>query len=222
VKNEIAVRIKNKRGIMNTKRIIGGFAVFCMIMASGLTHAQLVQPQQGQAQDQPAAQGANQEYTKILANLQELRTRSQQLQGQLSKIEQAAKQKKPELATMQNDLTVLHQKKLKEVGYPDEEQIQKLRNIQQQLQTPGGIDDQERQQLTQRFNAEIARMQKSQETVRRDPEIREESRKYEQARMKAMTEVDGETPELQRQLSRKQQEFEQWQQKMQQQSQSGR
>lgn len=128
-----------------------------------------------------------------------------------------AEQQNADLAAMNEQLIDLYQRKLQKYGYPGDEAVQELQAIQQRLQVDADMDAQERQQLSQQFNAGVTQLQQAQEQAQNDPDVQNATRAYEAKRMQAMTEVNPEAASLQSDLESVHQELIQKQEQLQQQ-----
>ncbi len=153
------------------------------------------------------------------ARLQELQQGAQQLEARLNDISRRAEEENPELQARQEALEENYYAKLQEHGYPDEERLDELRAMQTALQDPDALEPDARDQLTREFQAEVTRMQEAQMHAQQDPEITAGIQALEDARMKAMSEIDAEARDLQERLENKIEQLQQIQQEMMQQQQ---
>lgn len=192
--------------------MMGIMAGSCVV-AAGPASAQM-QPQAAQPQQSEAASRRIQ----LLDEINTVQERASELQQQIDTIARQAQEQNPEMQQLHADLMALYEKKLAEYGYPSEAEIQKLRDMQQRLQTPeaGEMDEAERQQLTQQFNAEVAKLQQSQESALMDAAVQAAQQAFEQARSKAMSEVNPEAQTLEREFQTVQNKLEQLRQQLQQ------
>jgi hypothetical protein len=168
----------------------------------------------------PAAPAPSPETTDLQAELvtqiRELEARGQDVQTQLQQIAQQAMQANPELQQQQQHLQELYNEKLREYGYPSDERIVELQQMQNQLQQGGeAMTDAERQALTETFQAEVQSMQMAQMQAEQDAEVQQALRAQQSAEETAMTEVDANTPQLQQELERIAAELEELQARMQ-------
>ena len=192
--------------------MMGIMAGSCVV-AAGPASAQM-QPQAAQPQQSEAASRRIQ----LLDEINTVQERASELQQQIDTIARQAQEQNPEMQQLHADLMALYEKKLAEYGYPSEAEIQKLRDMQQRLQTPeaGEMDEAERQQLTQQFNAEVAKLQQAQESALMDTAVQAAQQAFEQARSKAMSEVNPEAQALEREFQTVQNKLEQLRQQLQQ------
>jgi hypothetical protein len=176
----------------NTLLMMGVIAGGCMA-ATGSAWAQ-GQPQA--AQTQPA-EDADQR-AQVLAEMNKVQERAGEIQRRLNDIAQQVQEQNPDLQKQYAELMDIYQNKLDEYGYPSEEEMQKLQVMQQRLQAPeaGNMDDAERQRLTQEFNTEATKLQEAQEKAQDDPEVVAAQEAFEEARLKAMSEIDPQAPDL--------------------------
>jgi chromosome segregation ATPase len=178
--------------------VIMGIMVASCVVATGQAWAQMQQqaaePQQSEAEA---------ERTQLLEEMNTVQERARVLQQRINTIAQQAEEANPDLQTMHADLMGVYQKKLAEYGYPSEAELQQLREMQQSLQAPGAgeMDEGERQQLTQQFNAGVAKLQQAQDEAQRDTEVQAAQQAFEQARSKAMSEIDSEAQALEREFA---------------------
>lgn len=194
------------------KAMIGTLAAGFVVgfgMPAYSQQAQPAQPAQQEQKDNPAAK------------LQELRQRSQTIQQKLEEIARKANEKNPDIEKTQLRLQELYQGKLDEHGYPSDEELQGLREMQQRLQTADDLDAEERQQLTQEFNEKIGVMREAEQKARGDEEVQKALEKLEKMRSEAMNEVDESAEDLQQELQELQTEIQKLQQEQFQQQQQG-
>ncbi len=169
--------------------IIMGIMVVSCVVATGPVWAQM---QPSDAQPQADQSGADARRTQLLDEINKVQERASALQQRINAVAQQAQEQSPEIQKLNADLMDIYQKKLAEYGFPNEAEMNKLREMQQRLQDPGesGMDEAERQQVTQQFNAEVAKLQQAQEKAQRDAAVLEAQQAFEQARSKAMSEID--------------------------------
>jgi chromosome segregation ATPase len=174
---------------MNKNITAIGIMVVSCVVATGPTWAQM-QPSGAQPQGKQSA--ADVQRTKITEQMQEVQKRASALQQRINTVAQKAQQQNPELQKLHAELMDIYKKKLAECGYPSDAEMQKLREMQERLQNPGAseMDEAERQQLTQQFNAEVAKMQEAQEKAQRDAAVLTAQQAFEEVRSKAMREID--------------------------------
>jgi hypothetical protein len=185
---------------------IAVMAVFIFAGASA-AEAQTPQPRPQQAQPQQ----------KVLNELSAFQERSRKVQEELTAIAQKAVKANPQLMDMHKELMAVYERKLTEYGYPSEEEIQALREMQQKMQTAGegGVDEAERQRLTDQFNASVAKLQKAQQKAQSDPKVQAAQKKFNQARLDAMQKVNPKTMELQKEQADLQSKIEKLRQSLQ-------
>ncbi len=167
----------------------------------------------GQDQAQPQQQGQPQG-NEVLAKLRELREQSNKVQSQLTAIEQKAKEKNPELTKMQNQLGEIYRDKLNEHGYPDEKQLEKLRNMQTQLQTADDMEETERDRLTQEFRKGVMALQQARDQAQQDPEVIKAAEEFDQEKQKTMLEVDKNAATLLQRMEKLQKEIQKLEQQV--------
>ena len=181
-------------------------------------HDQAAPPpvQQGDAAPAPRVETENPQ-AQMIAQIRELEQRGQEIQTQLQQIAQQAMQANPELQEQQQALQELYNEKLEEHGYPSDERIVELQQMQNQLQQGAGeLTDAERQELTQNFQAEVQAMQAAQMQAEQDAEVQQALQAQQAAQETAMAEVDSSTPELQQELEQIASQLEELQMRMQQ------
>ncbi len=196
----------------NLALMMGMIAGGCVV-AMGPAWAQ-VQPQAAQPQQSEAAE----QRTQLLEEMNAVQERASTLQQRINAIAEQAQVENPDLQKLHADLMGVYQKKLAEHGYPSEAELQQLREMQQRLQAPGAgeMDEVERQQLTQQFNAGVAVLQDAQEKAQMDTEVIAAQQTFEQARSKAMSEIDSESQALEREFAEVQGKLEQLRMQLQQ------
>lgn len=180
----------------NVITIVGIMAGACLVF-TGSAWAQM-QQRAGQPQQPETAQ----KRTELLEALEGMQQRATMLQQRINAIARQAEEQNPDLQKLHADLMDVYQKKLAEHGYPSEEEMQQLRDLQERLQIPGASDmeDAERQRLTQQFNAGVAKLQESQERAQSDRAVLAAQQAFEQARVIAMSEIDPEAQALEREF----------------------
>ena len=109
-----------------------------------------------------------------------------------------AERNNPELIEERTAFIKMFESKLEAQGYPDQEEQQKLQEMQMRLQNPQALDEEERQKLTMEFQQAITEMREAETQVREDPEFQAEQEKLIEARSEAMTEIDPNVPALER------------------------
>ena len=165
-----------------------------MFWGVGPTHAHGHSPHEGGMHGQPSP-----EVSQTMEQLGRLQQQGQEIEHRLNAIAQRAVEKNPELSTMRDEVVELYQEKLHEYGYPSEERLRELQQMQIKLQTAGDMDTQERQELTQQFNADVATMQQAEQQAQNDPEVQPALQELNAARERAMAKIDEDFPRLQQQ-----------------------
>lgn len=178
------------------------------ITAGGLLYAEQHQLEPQHAPPPPPPDQQN----DLRMELQRIQQEAQQLQQTLDQIAMQATQQTPALMTKQDELQELYQEKLQEHGYPTEQQLAELQDMQHQLQQDADMDTQEREQLIRRFQQEVTEMQQAQAQARQDREVQQAIQAYEADRLDAMREVNPQAPAMQQQLDEYMQTIEQMQQ----------
>lgn len=178
------------------------------ITAGGLLYAEQHQLEPQHAPPPPPPDQQN----DLRMELQRIQQEAQQLQQTLDQIAMQATQQTPALMTKQDELQELYQEKLQEHGYPTEQQLAELQDMQHQLQQDADMDTQEREQLIRRFQQEVTEMQQAQAQAHQDREVQQAIQAYEADRLDAMREVNPQAPAMQQQLDEYMQTIEQMQQ----------
>jgi len=145
---------------------------------------------------QPAVPAAPQ--SQEVGEVQRLQARAQEIESELQLIAAEAERNNPELIDERSAFIGMFESKLEEQGYPDQEEQQKLQEMQMRLQNPQALDDEERQKLTAEFQQAIAKMRQAEAQVREDPEVQSEQKKLLEARNKAMVEINPNVSALER------------------------
>ena len=112
--------------------------------------------------------------------------------------EREAERNNPELIEERTAFIEMFESKLEAQGYPDQEEQQKLQEMQMRLQNPQALDEEERRKLTMEFQQAITEMREAETQVREDPEFQAEQEKLIEARSEAMTEINPNVPALER------------------------
>lgn len=162
-------------------------------LAAGTMAAQAQAPQQVPQQVAPPG-GQTQE----MIQAQQLQARAQEIESELQMIAAEAERNNPELIEERTAFIKMFESKLEAQGYPDQEEQQKLQEMQMRLQNPQALDEEERQKLTMEFQQAITEMREAETQVREDPEFQAEQEKLIEARSEAMTEIDPNVPALER------------------------
>ena len=177
-----------------TRHTTAAFFTGAALIAGTMSlYAQTPPPQAPQQGAQPG--GAQ---TQEMGNAQRLQARAQEIEAELEMIAAEAERNNPELVEDRTAFIEMFESKLEEQGYPDQEEQQKLQQMQMQLQNPEALDEEQRQQLTMEFQQAISEMREAETQVREDPEFQKEQEKLINARTEAMTEVNPEVPALER------------------------
>jgi chromosome segregation ATPase len=186
-----------------------------MSMIAGVCVATLG-PAWGQVQ--PAPPEMTEERAQLMEEMSQAQERAREIQTQLGESARQVQEQNPELQRLHNELVAIYQSKLMEYGFPNEAEMQQLQAMQQRLQAAatGGMDEAERQQLTQRFNAEVAKQQAAQEKAQNDPQFVAAQQAFHQAQSQAMSEVNPQAAMLQQELAEVQGRIEQLQIELQQ------
>jgi len=199
---------------MMNMNVVMGIMLGSCVMATSPAWAQ-VQPSGEQPQGEPSA--VDVQRTKIMEQMQDVQERAGQLQDRINTIAREAQEQNPEVQKQYAELMDTYQQKLVEHGYPSESEIQALEKMQQRLTTDAGsMEEAERQQLTQQFNTEVAKLQQSLEKAQSDPDVLAAQKTFEQTRTQAMRDIDPEAAALERELEILQDRLEQLRQQLQQ------
>jgi|GEM_PF-2915470 chromosome segregation ATPase len=176
---------------------------------AGVTHAQMQESRQ-QGENQTRMTEVDTQREDIMNELNTLQEESQKAQEKLADIAQQAVEMNSNIMDLHTKLMDIYQDKLAEYGHPSDEELRRLQTIQQQLQSPeaGNMPEEDRQQLTQEFNAGVAQLQDAQQKAQRHPEVEQAQKAFEDERMKTMIEIDPETEELQSEVEDLQAEIE--------------
>ncbi len=179
--------------------VIMGIMVVSCVVATGPAWAEM---QSFGAQPQAEQSGVDTKRAQLMDEINKVQERASLLQQRINAVAQQAQEQNPEIQKQHADLVDIYQKKLVEYGYPNEAEMQKLQKMQQRLQAPRAseMDEAERQQLTQQFNAEVAKLQQAQEKAQRDAAVQAAQQAFEQTRLKAMNEIDPEVQNLEREF----------------------
>ncbi len=145
------------------------------------------QPQPFQPQPEQREESRREELGR---KMQELETRSREIDAQLERIESQASEQNPAILEKRAELTEIFEEKLDEYGYPAESELERLQQMQQQLQAPGGMDDAERMELIQEFQEGVQKIQSARERAQQDPEVQRLQHDFEDKRMQAMMAID--------------------------------
>lgn len=173
-----------------------------LLMMGIMAGSSVIAASQAWAQMQPQQSEAASKQSQIMERINTAQTRASTLQEQINAIAQKAQAENPVIQSLHEELMKTYETKLAEYGYPNEAEMQKLREMQQRLQTPGDneMGEVERQQLTQTFNTEVAKLQVAQEKAQRDAEVIAAQQALEKANSEAMNEINPEAQALQREL----------------------
>ena len=162
-------------------------------LVAGTIAVQAQAPQQAPQQGVPPGAQAQE-----IGQAQQLQARAQEIESELQLIAAEAERNNPELIEERTAFIEMFESKLEAQGYPDQEEQQKLQEMQMRLQNPQALDEEERQKLTMEFQQAIAEMREAETQVREDPEFQAEQEKLIKARSEAMTEINPEVPALER------------------------
>lgn len=154
------------------------------------------------AQVQPPPPETTEKRAQLLDEMSQAQERAREIQAQLNASAQQAQELNPDLKQLHTELVEIYQSKLTEYGFPNEAEMQQLRVMQQRLQAAEteGMDEAERQQLTQLFNAEVAKQQAAQDKALNDPQVLVAQQAFNQANSQAMSEANPQAPALQQEL----------------------
>jgi chromosome segregation ATPase len=198
--------------MMNKNVAVMGIMVVSCVVATGPAWAQM-QPQAAQ----PQQSGVDAKRTQLLDEINKKQERASALQQRINAVAQQAQEQNPDIQKLHADLMDIYQKKLAEYGYPSETAMQKLREMQQRLTTEqGSMDEAERQQLTQQFNTEVAKLRQAEEKAQRDAKVQAAHQAFVQARSKGMSETDPDIQTLEREFETLQGKLEQLRMQLQQ------
>lgn len=148
--------------------------------------------------------------------MQELETQSREIDAQLERIETQASEQNPAILEKRTELIETFEEKLDEYGYPDETELERLQEMQQQLQAPAGMDDAERMDIIQEFQEGVQKIQSARERAQQDPDVQRLQQDFEQERMQAMMAIDDNARELEEKQEAIIREFSQLRQQLQQ------
>lgn len=190
-------------------RFNSALAPSTILAVAVLLGAPLAQAQQptppGATDQQPNAK--QQEFMQIRAKLQEL-------QQELGKIQEQVLDNNPELKTQQEEFRDLMMSTMEDQGATPEEDINKLKTLQTELQNEE-IPEDKRQQLIQDFRETNMGLQQAQQQAMQNEEVQEAQESLNDAVLTAMVEANPETEQLLSQVREARQRLMQIQQEVQ-------
>jgi chromosome segregation ATPase len=193
-----------------------------ILIAVGLlsSTSALAQIQAQQAPQQPQAVGgaqggAEDEQAELSRKMNEVEVELQKTSEKIEEIEREAQENNPSIEQKRIALMELYREKLDEYGYPDDSELEQLRAIQIELQSPENLDSNEREKLQQDFQQGVEKLQTARDKTQNDSEIQEMQVDFAQERLDTMKDIDPEVEEMQKRLEQLQLELMQLRQDMQ-------
>jgi len=143
---------------------------------------------------------------ELLQQVQQKQAEIQQLNQQLSQIQQNTIEANPELADKRDALMSSVDDNMAESGHDPEASREKIEDLQGQLQS-GELSDEESQSVSQELRSEQNSMRQAQGQAMQDPEVQSQVQSLNQELIAAMREQNPQTDELISQLQAAQQEY---------------
>ncbi|MEX2523360.1 MAG: hypothetical protein WD750_00225 [Gammaproteobacteria bacterium] len=188
-------------------------AVVAAVMAMTAPFAIAQQPAPPGAAGQQQASPQQQEFMQLRAELQ-------QLQQQLGEIQEQVLEDNPELQEQQEDLRNMIMETMKEQGATPDEDINKLKTLQAELQKEDMPED-KRQRLIQEFRETNMGLQQAQQQAMQEEELQQVQQSLNDAMLTAMVDANPETEKLISQVQQTRQKLMQMQQEIQRKMQGG-
>ena len=163
--------------------------------------AQAQQPTPQPAPQPPPAPQPQPPQDDAAAQINALQRERTEVMERLQKIAQEATEANPELREQEETLYALYREKLEEHGYPGEDEIEELQQIQNRLQTEADMDENERATLSRQLQEAVVKLQAAQQAAQQDEEVQQSEQALRQARSEAMEEVDPEAGQLENKLT---------------------
>lgn len=186
-------RMSNIR--VHTAKTIGGLAAAAMVLTALVSGS--VQAQEQSAPGQPS---------ELLQQVQQKQAEIQQLNEQLSAIQQNTIEANPGLADKRDAFMAKVDEKMAESGHDPEASRQKMDELRGQIEG-GELSQDEAQQVAQELRTEQSAMQQAQGQAMQDPEVQADIQSLNQELVAAMREQNPQTDELISQLQSAQQEY---------------
>ena len=166
-----------------------------------------------QAQPAPQVQPAPPQ-DDAAAQINALQRERSEILARLQQIAEEAIEANPELKEQEETLYSLYREKLDEHGYPDDDEIENLQNMQNRLQTEQDMDAEERGRLSRQLQEAVVKLQEAQQAAQQDEEVQQAEQKLRQARSEAMEEVDPEAGEMEEKLTEIDEQMQELQQEL--------
>lgn len=180
---------------VHTAKTIGGLAAAAMVLTALVSGS--VQAQEQSAPGQPS---------ELLQQVQQKQAEIQQLNEQLSAIQQNTIEANPGLADKRDAFMAKVDEKMAESGHDPEASRQKMDELRGQIEG-GELSQDEAQQVAQELRTEQSAMQQAQGQAMQDPEVQADIQSLNQELVAAMREQNPQTDELISQLQSAQQEY---------------
>jgi chromosome segregation ATPase len=172
-------------------------------LAAGAVALLLVLPAQAQQRGPGGGpQSGGSPMSQQSSELQQAQEKARKLQQQLSEIQQKALKNNPELQDELDELKALVQQKMKDKGHTPEKDRKRIEKLRGDLTSGDDMSQKQRQSRMQEFRKLTQGLQKAQKEAMQDPEVKEKTKQFRESMRAAMKEENPEAPQLRKELQK--------------------
>lgn len=139
----------------------------------------------------PPANKMSETQRKVVA----VQQRAQEISSEINKIREATIKSHPELQEQQEELKTLVKEEMVDQGVDIEERSAELQSLEERIRNQDA-DNQERQQLLQRYVSKSMELRQEQQKALQAPDVKKEFEAYQARLVELMKETDPRTDEL--------------------------